>query len=425
MNILKKKIAIIGLGYVGLPLILEFAKKFDVVGYDSNKKRIDELKNGIDNTKEINRKGLNNLKKINFSNNPGTLKEKDIYIITVPTPIDKNKRPNLKFLKLASKTVAKFLKKNDIVIYESTVFPGCTEEICIPILEKYSGLSFNKDFFCGYSPERVNPGDKKRKLSQITKVTSGSNTKTAKLVDDLYKSIIIAGTFRASSIAVAEAAKVIENTQRDLNIALMNELALIFRKMNINTRDVLKAANTKWNFLDFKPGLVGGHCIGVDPYYLTYKAKKKGFEPNVILSGRKINDQMGTNISSIILSEMNQRKIKIKNSQILIMGFTFKENCPDIRNTKVIDLINSLEGYGAKVSIFDPIASKDEAKDFYKVSLKKDLKFKKKFHAVIFAVEHKEIKNLSPKEIKKLITKNGFTFDVKNTFEKNLINANL
>ncbi|MDC1139020.1 nucleotide sugar dehydrogenase [Gammaproteobacteria bacterium] len=425
MNILKKKIAIIGLGYVGLPLILEFAKKFDVVGYDSNKKRIDELKNGIDNTNEINSKGLNNLKKINFSNKPEALKEKDIYIITVPTPIDKNKRPNLKFLKSASKTVAKFLKKNDIVIYESTVFPGCTEEVCIPILEKYSGLSFNKDFFCGYSPERVNPGDKKRKLSQIIKVTSGSNTKTAKLVDDLYKSIIIAGTFKASSIAVAEAAKVIENTQRDLNIALMNELALIFRKMNINTRDVLKAANTKWNFLDFKPGLVGGHCIGVDPYYLTYKAKKKGFEPNVILSGRKINDQMGTNISSIILSEMNQRKIKIKNSQILIMGFTFKENCPDIRNTKVVDLINSLEGYGAKVSIFDPIASKDEAKNFYKVSLKKDLKFKKKFHAVIFAVEHKEIKNLSPKEIKKLITKNGFTFDVKNTFEKTLINANL
>ena len=425
MNILKKKIAIIGLGYVGLPLILEFAKKFDVVGYDSNKKRIDELKNGIDNTKEINRKGLNNLKKINFSDKPETLKEKDIYIITVPTPIDKNKRPNLKFLKSASKTVAKFLKKNDLVIYESTVFPGCTEEICIPILEKYSGLSFNKDFFCGYSPERVNPGDKKRKLSQIIKVTSGSNIKTAKLVDDLYKSIIIAGTFRASSIAVAEAAKVIENTQRDLNIALMNELALIFRKMNINTRDVLKAANTKWNFLDFKPGLVGGHCIGVDPYYLTYKAKKKGFEPNVILSGRKINDQMGTNISSIILSEMNQRKIKIKNSQILIMGFTFKENCPDIRNTKVIDLINSLEGYGAKVSIYDPIASKDEAKNFYKVSLKKDLKFKKKFHAVIFAVEHKKIKNLSPKEIKKLITKNGFTFDVKNTFKKSLINANL
>ena len=423
MNILKKKIAIIGLGYVGLPLILEFAKKFDVVGYDSNKKRIDELKNGIDNTKEINRKGLNNLKKINFSDKPETLIEKDI--ITVPTPIDKNKRPNLKFLKSASKTVAKFLKKNDIVIYESTVFPGCTEEICIPILEKYSGLSFNIDFFCGYSPERVNPGDKKRKLSQIIKVTSGSNTKTAKLVDDLYKSIIIAGTFRASSIAVAEAAKVIENTQRDLNIALMNELALIFRKMNINTRDVLNAANTKWNFLDFKPGLVGGHCIGVDPYYLTYKAKKKGFEPNVILSGRKINDQMGTNISSIILSEMNQRKIKIKNSQILIMGFTFKENCPDIRNTKVIDLINSLEGYGAKVSIYDPIASKDEAKNFYKVSLKKDLKFKKKFHAVIFAVEHKKIKNLSPKEIRKLITKNGFTFDVKNTFEKSLINANL
>ena len=425
MNILKKKIAIIGLGYVGLPLILEFAKKFDVVGYDSNKKRIDELKNGIDNTKEINRKGLNNLKKINFSDKPETLKEKDIYIITVPTPIDKNKRPNLKFLKSASKTVAKFLKKNDLVIYESTVFPGCTEEICIPILEKYSGLSFNKDFFCGYSPERVNPGDKKRKLSQIIKVTSGSNIKTAKLVDDLYKSIIIAGTFRASSIAVAEAAKVIENTQRDLNIALMNELALIFRKMNINTRDVLNAANTKWNFLDFKPGLVGGHCIGVDPYYLTYKAKKKGFEPNVILSGRKINDQMGTNISSIILSEMNQRKIKIKNSQILIMGFTFKENCPDVRNTKVIDLINSLEGYGAKVSIYDPIASKDEAKNFYKVSLKKDLKFKKKFHAVIFAVEHKKIKNLSPKEIKKLITKNGFTFDVKNTFKKSLINANL
>ena len=241
----------------------------------------------------------------------------------------------------------------------------------------------------------------------------------------MYKSIIIAGTFRASSIAVAEAAKVIENTQRDLNIALMNELALIFRKMNINTRDVLNAANTKWNFLDFKPGLVGGHCIGVDPYYLTYKAKKKGFEPKVILSGRKINDQMGTNISSIILSEMNQRKIKIKNSQILIMGFTFKENCPDVRNTKVIDLINSLEGYGAKVSIYDPIASKDEAKNFYKVSLKKDLKFKKKFHAVIFAVEHKKIKNLSPKEIKKLITKNGFTFDVKNTFKKSLINANL
>ena len=425
MMINKKKIAIIGLGYVGLPLILEFSRKFDVIGFDSNKKRIDELSSGVDSTKEINKKYLKNLKKICFSNKPEILKGKEIYIITVPTPIDKNKQPNLKFLRSASKTVAKYLKKNDIVIYESTVYPGCTEEICVPILEKFSGLSFNKDFFCGYSPERVNPGDKKRGLSQIIKVTSGSNEKTADIVDKLYKSIITAGTFKAKSIVVAEAAKVIENTQRDLNIALMNELALIFREMDINTRDVLKAANTKWNFLDFKPGLVGGHYIGVDPYYLTYQAKKKGFNPNVILSGRRINDEMGRNIASIISSEMKLRKIKIKNSQILVMGFTFKENCPDIRNTKVLDLINGLEDLGAKISVFDPIASEVDANELYKINLKNDLCFEKKFHAIIFAVEHKKIKDLTYKQIQKLMIKNGFIYDVKNTFENNIINANL
>ena len=407
---------------------LNFVKKktiteiiFQKVGFLSNFTNIYIGKQNPANEKKIKFFLKKNISRKIYSNNWKLIKKKKNYFFED----NKNKQPNLKFLRSASKTVAKYLKKNDIVIYESTVYPGCTEEICVPILEKFSGLSFNKDFFCGYSPERVNPGDKKRGLSQIIKVTSGSNEKTADIVDKLYKSIITAGTFKAKSIVVAEAAKVIENTQRDLNIALMNELALIFREMDINTRDVLKAANTKWNFLDFKPGLVGGHCIGVDPYYLTYQAKKKGFNPNVILSGRRINDEMGRNIASIISSEMKLRKIKIKNSQILVMGFTFKENCPDIRNTKVLDLINGLEDLGAKISVFDPIASEVDANELYKINLKNDLCFEKKFHAIIFAVEHKKIKDLTYKQIQKLMIKNGFIYDVKNTFENNIINANL
>ena len=347
-----KKIAVIGLGYVGLPLAVEFGKKRAVIGFDINQKRIQELTNGYDRTLEVDAEELKGASNLSYSANIEDLKAANIYIITVPTPINEYKQPDLTPLKMASTTVGQTLKKGDIVIYESTVYPGCTEEDCVPILEKESGLKYNQDFFCGYSPERINPGDKEHRLPTIKKVTSGSTPEIAEEVDQLYKTIITAGTHKAASIKVAEAAKVIENSQRDLNIAFVNELALIFDKMNIDTADVLEAAGTKWNFLPFKPGLVGGHCIGVDPYYLTHKAESLGYHPQVILAGRRINDNMGAHVASSVVKLMAQKGSVIKGSKALVLGITFKENCPDIRNSKVIDVIKELESYGIVVETY-------------------------------------------------------------------------
>ena len=347
-DIKELNLAVIGLGYVGLPLALEFAKKKIVIGFDLEKKRINQLKSKIDKNLEISRNEFEKAKKIKFTYNKKDLKSANCFIITVPTPIDKFKRPDLKPLISASQIVGGLLKKNDIVIYESTVYPGCIEEQCVPVLEKLSKLEFNKSFFCGYSPERINPGDKKLKISNIKKITSGSTPKIAKLIDDLYKQIIKVGTHRAPSIRVAEAAKVIENTQRDLNIALINEFSILFNKLNIDTQDVLNAAGSKWNFLPFRPGLVGGHCIGVDPYYLTYKAKSIGYNPKVILAGRNINDSMGAYVAKQLIMKMKNKKIKIKNSKILVMGLTFKENCTDIRNSGIQNVINKLKKFKCK-----------------------------------------------------------------------------
>ena len=418
-------ISVVGLGYVGLPLAIEFSKKFNVLGFDINEQRIDELSTGYDRTREFTKKELESCPNLRLSCSIKDLQYSNIYIITVPTPIDKSNKPDLRPLQSASELVGKFISKGDVIIFESTVYPGCTEELCAPILEQVSGLEFNKDFSCGYSPERINPGDKNKKISEIVKVTSGSNKKTSESVDNLYKSIIKAGTFKAKSMKVAEAAKVIENTQRDLNIALMNELSMIFRKLDINTRDVLDAALTKWNFLDFKPGLVGGHCIGVDPYYLTHKAQLIGYEPKVILSGREVNDSMGRKIAEMIVEEMLLKKIKIKGSRILIMGLSFKENCPDIRNTKVIDLKEALEAYGAKIDLHDPQVIPSEAKKEYNIKVNPKLDFKKKFHAMIFAVEHKEFKSLKKLDLDALLLKKNVVFDIKKTFDSNFVDSNL
>ena len=386
-NLKDKHLAIIGLGYVGLPLAVEFGKKYKTIGYDLNKKRIDELINGIDITLEVDENDL--LKKTNlfFTNEKNDLKDANVFIITVPTPINKNKEPDLNPLKSASQLVSNFLKTDDIVIYESTVFPGATEDFCVPILEENSGLKFNRDFYVGYSPERINPGDKEHTLTKILKVTSGSNSKTAECIDQLYKSIIKAGTFKASSIKVAEAAKVIENTQRDVNIGLINELAIIFDKFNIDTQEVLDAAGTKWNFLPFKPGLVGGHCIGVDPYYLTYKAQTVGYNPEIILAGRRLNDGMGSYVASKLVEEMLNKHIKVEDSNILILGITFKENCPDLRNTKVIDIYKELLNYKANIDFFDPWVDKKEAEKIYGIKVQDELE-DSKYDAVIFAVAH-------------------------------------
>src|SRR5687768_12413811 len=355
-----EKIGIIGLGYVGLPLAVEFGKIINVVGFDINKDRIDELKNGIDRTREVEHDELKRSSKLMFSSSVEDLSEVNYFIVTVPTPIDAFKNPDLRPLEGASKTVGGVLKKNDIVIYESTVYPGCTEEICVPILERISGLTFNRDFFCGYSPERINPGDKLHRVTTIKKVTSGSTPEVAERVDQLYKRIIIAGTHKASSLKVAEAAKVIENSQRDLNIAFVNELALIFERIGIDTHEVLEAAGTKWNFLPFKPGLVGGHCIGVDPYYLTHKAESLGYHSEVILSGRRINDNMGIHIAKCVIKLMAKNELPIHKADVLILGITFKENCPDIRNSRVVDLIRELQSFGTIVDIYDPYADAEE-----------------------------------------------------------------
>ena len=354
LNFKNIKIGIIGLGYVGLPLAVEFGKKFPVVGYDISVERIKSLKKGIDDTLEVSRKDFSKAVNLKFTNNPKDMKSQNFFIITVPTPINKKKKPDLSLLKNATKIVGKLLNKGDIVIFESTVYPGVTEDICVPILEKYSKLFFNRDFFCGYSPERINPGDKEHRLVNITKVTSGSNSEVAQIIDLLYKQIIKAGTFKAKSIKVAEAAKVIENTQRDINIALINELSIIFNKLEIDSRSVLEAASSKWNFLKFYPGLVGGHCIGVDPYYLTYKAEEVGYIPKVILAGRRLNDAMGSYVVSELLKLMIKKKINTIKAKILIMGLAFKENCTDYRNTRVLDIIEELKEHNLKIDVYDP-----------------------------------------------------------------------
>lgn len=383
------KIAIIGLGYVGLPLAVEFGKQYDTIGFDINSKRIQELHNGVDSTLEVEKNELNYSIKLRFTDLINDVKDCNVYIVTVPTPINEHKQPNLSPLLKASSSVGKVLKHGDIVIYESTVYPGATENDCVPVLEKVSGLKFNTDFFVGYSPERINPGDKEHRLSTIRKVTSGSTPEAAQRVDDLYNSIIRAGTYMTSSIKVAEAAKVIENTQRDINIALINELALIFNKMEIDTEEVLKAAGTKWNFLPFRPGLVGGHCIGVDPYYLTHKAQAVGYHPEITLAGRRLNDQMGRYVAAELIKAMLAKRIQVVGSKVLLLGLTFKENCPDLRNTKVVDTINELRSFGVEVEIFDPWANPNEAQREFGLSLLQEPN-QASYDGIILAVGHKE-----------------------------------
>jgi len=394
-----KKIAIIGLGYVGLPLSIEFGKKRTVVGFDIDIKRISELKNGIDNTLEVTSQELNDAIYLSYTNQADDIRDCEIFIVTVPTPIDSNKKPDLSPLKKSSKLLGKILKKKDIVIYESTVYPGATEEVCVPILEKHSGLTFNKDFFCGYSPERINPGVKEHKLTNIKKVTSGSTNEIANEVDQLYQQIITAGTHKASSIKVAEAAKVIENTQRDINIALINELSQIFNKLGIDTESVLEAAATKWNFIPFFPGLVGGHCIGVDPYYLTHKAMEVGYSPDIILAGRKLNDSMGSYVACQLSDLMKKKHIDIADATILVMGLTFKENCPDLRNSRVVDVITKLQSFNCNVDVYDPWVNKKDAQQEYGIT-PIDTLIHGRYDAILIAVAHNQFKQLSLEEIK-------------------------
>jgi UDP-N-acetyl-D-glucosamine/UDP-N-acetyl-D-galactosamine dehydrogenase len=412
------KLAVIGLGYVGLPLTLEFAKKREIIGFDINKKRIEELKSGIDKNLEFSKKELQSLKQLSFTSDENDLKSVNCYIVTVPTPIDEYKKPDLTPLLKATEMTSKMLKKGDLVIYESTVYPGCVEEVCVPVLEKFSKLKFNQDFFCGYSPERINPGDKEHTISKIKKVTSGSTPKIADLVDSLYKEIIIAGTHKAPSIKIAEAAKVIENTQRDLNIALVNELSILFDEMNIDTQSVLNAAGSKWNFLPFKPGLVGGHCIGVDPYYLTYKAESIGYYPKIILAGRELNDNMGNYVASKLVKKMKTKNIQIKGARILILGLTFKENCPDLRNSGVRNIIVKLKEFECKLDLQDPYA---DSKEIYKMyGIYPNLKLSQNtYDAVLIAVAHKQFKRMGFSNIKNLCKKTNVIYDFKNLFDSN------
>ncbi|MBL4941367.1 MAG: Vi polysaccharide biosynthesis UDP-N-acetylglucosamine C-6 dehydrogenase TviB [Colwellia sp.] len=418
------KIAIIGLGYVGLPLAVEFGKKYPTLGFDINVKRIDELKQGHDFTLEVSKDELADSEFIAYTCDVEALKSSNVYIVTVPTPIDKHKQPDLTPLIKASEMLAKVIDKGDVVIYESTVYPGATEEVCIPQIEKNSGLVFNKDFFAGYSPERINPGDKEHRVTNILKVTSGSTAEIADFVDSLYSSIITAGTYKASSIQVAEAAKVIENTQRDLNIALINELAVIFNKLNIDTEEVLKAAGTKWNFLPFRPGLVGGHCIGVDPYYLTHKAQAIGYNPEVILAGRRINDGMGAYVVSQLIKTMIKRKIAVNGANVLVMGLTFKENCPDVRNTKIVDILTELTEYEVNVDVHDPWVNPSEAKHEYDIDLI-DKPKTAHYDAVIFAVAHNEFKILTNNDIKGLLKAEHVIYDLKYMLDPQLADIRL
>lgn len=412
-----KNIAVIGLGYVGLPLARLFATKYNVIGFDINTNRINQLNQGQDITLEVENETLKKVIKLQNDNQNGLfctnnideIKNCNIFIITVPTPVDKNNRPDLTPLYKSSETVGKVLKKNDIVIYESTVYPGVTEDECVPVLEKTSGLKFNHDFFVGYSPERINPGDKEKTVEKILKVTAGSTPETGKIVDDLYKSVILAGTHLAPTIKVAEAAKVIENSQRDINIAFVNELSKIFNILNINTNDVLAAASTKWNFLPFKPGLVGGHCIGVDPYYLAQKAQEVGYHPEIILAGRRLNDSMGQYVATEVVKLMINHNIKVNGSDILILGITFKENCPDVRNTKIVDVVSNLKEYQTNIDIFDPLANPDEVLHEYHLTSTQNLP-NKKYDAIILGVAHNEFKNIDFEVLKK---PNAVIYDVK------------
>ena len=410
------KICVIGLGYVGLPLAHAFSSKYKVVGFDISQWRIDELRNGYDRTLELSENQVNEAlyNKMEFTLNVEDIKDCNIYIVTVPTPIDKNKRPDLTPLVKASETIGKVLKKDDIVIYESTVYPGATEEECVPVLEKISNMKFNEEFFCGYSPERINPGDKKHTVTKILKVTSGSTPEIGKRVNDLYASIITAGTHLAPTIKVAEAAKVIENSQRDINIAFVNELAIIFNKLGINTNDVLEAAGTKWNFLPFRPGLVGGHCIGVDPYYLTHKAQQVGYNPEIILAGRRLNDNMGIYVANQVIKLMIKKGHKIEGSKVLILGITFKENCPDIRNSRVIDVILELQEFGCKIDVYDPMADKDEVKHEYNLDLIDNIDIEN-YDGLVLAVAHDEFKDFNSKF--KIQNSKLVTFDIKSVLD--------
>tara|TARA_B110000116_G_scaffold87356_1_gene76008 strand:+ start:10 stop:1293 length:1284 start_codon:yes stop_codon:yes gene_type:complete len=427
MNSENIKIAVIGLGYVGLPLAVEFAKKYTVVGFDINQERVEELKKAKDNTLEVEESDLLSVLSTNSSNgflptiNKDDIASSNVFIVTVPTPVDENNKPIITPLIKASEIIGGILEEGDIVIYESTVYPGCTEDDCVPVLEKTSGLKFNKDFSCGYSPERINPGDKKHTVTKIKKVTSGSNEKTSQFVDDLYSSIIEAGTHKATSIKVAEAAKVIENSQRDINIAFVNELAKIFNLLDIDTHDVLAAAGSKWNFLPFKPGIVGGHCIGVDPFYLAQKAQEVGYYPEIILSGRKMNDSMGGYIASEVMKEMKQKDININGSNILLLGITFKENCPDIRNTKAIDIYKALKSYNAIVDVYDSWACRKEVKKEFEIQLTDNLSTKR-YDAIVLAVSHKEFLDIDFSSIKK---DQSIIYDVKGVLNKEIIDKRL
>lgn len=422
-------IAVIGLGYVGLPLAAAFAAKYKVIGFDINAQRVKQLQNGEDVTLELTSEELQKAltgegaNKLIVTDNPEDIKEATVYIVTVPTPTNKYNQPVLTPLQKASETVGKVLKKEDVVIYESTVYPGVTEDICVPILEEFSGLTFNKDFYAGYSPERINPGDKEHTVTKILKVTSGSTPEAAKYIDDLYASVITAGTHLASSIKVAEAAKVIENSQRDINIAFVNELSKIFRLLNIDTQDVLEAAATKWNFIKFSPGLVGGHCIGVDPYYLAQKALEEGYNPEIILAGRRMNDGMGNYVAQEVIKLMIDKDCKIKNGNVLVMGVTFKENCPDIRNSRVIDVIDELKKYNLDVDVYDPWANVDEVKEVFNLDLKnKTEQLKDEYNAIILTVAHNEFKNF---DLDKYRSNTCVVFDVKSFLERNMVDGRL
>ena len=417
-------ICIIGLGYVGLPLAVEFGKKIKTIGFDINQSRIDALLKGVDHTLELDSAELSEATHLSYTTREDDIKGADVYIVTVPTPINDSKQPDLTPLEKASALLGRVIGKNAIVVFESTVYPGCTEEICVPIIEKTAGMTFNVDFYAGYSPERINPGDKQHRVHNITKITSGSTPEVAEYVDQLYRRIVVVGTHKASSIKVAEAAKVIENTQRDINIALINELSLIFKRLNIDTLEVLEAAGTKWNFLPFRPGLVGGHCISVDPYYLTHKAQQVGYNPEVILAGRRINDGMGSFIADSVIKMMTQRKTHVVDSNILIMGLTFKENCPDLRNTRVIDIIQELQNYNANVSVFDPWADKAEAQHEYGLELI-DAPKAGSYDAIILCVGHDKFRELGADAIRALGKPNNVLFDVKHILPKDAVDARL
>ena len=423
-NLNDVKIAIIGLGYVGLPLAVEFGKKYQTLGFDINKGRITELQQGTDSTLEVSDEELAATPNLTYSCEVADLKAANVYIVTVPTPIDDHKQPDLTPLIKASEMLGKVVNKDDIIIYESTVYPGATEEACIPVVERVSGLVFNQDFYAGYSPERINPGDKEHRVTNILKVTSGSTPEIATLVDDLYRSIIVAGTHKASSIKVAEAAKVIENTQRDVNIALINELSIIFNKLNIDTLEVLEAAGTKWNFLPFRPGLVGGHCIGVDPYYLTHKAQSVGYHPEMILAGRRLNDGMGAYVVLQLVKNMLHKRIQVEGANVLIMGLTFKENCPDLRNTKIVDIVSELKEYNINVDITDPWCSTEEAEHEYNLSLTEQPKADH-YDAIILAVSHNEFKAMGVDNIRALGKANHVLYDLKYVLPKESVDMRL